>query len=452
MRFPLLSKGLVAGLLILAILIPLQMIQGTISERQGYHRQAVDSVEQSYAGAQTILGPMVVVPYVVEVDGSTTDEHGVPHPTTTRVGRQWTFFPRTLRIGGSVIPGERFRGIHKVLVYELAAKLHAHFAFELPAQAGEGRIVEVGKPVLGVAIDDVRGLVESPVLRVDGRVTPLLQGAGAGALGRGLHGELPVVAAGQSRVFDVDLDLHLGGTEQLALAPVADDNRFELTSNWPSPQFGGRFLPHERDVSAKGFSATWTIPALAANTQSALAETVAGHAASPDLIQLDLVEPINVYSMAERASKYGILFVLLTFVAFLLFELVKALPIHPVQYLLVGMALAIFFLLLLSLSEHMAFPPAYLIASAACIGLQGFYLSFVLRSAGRGLGFAAMLTVLYGALFGLLQSEDNALLLGSLLLFAILATIMVLTRKIDWYAIAPAPVKPAIVVPERVQP
>jgi len=151
---------------------------------------------------------------------------------------------------------------------------------------------------------------------------------------------------------------------------------------------------------------------------------------------VSLFDPINPYMQADRASKYGLLFVLLTFVGFFMFELIKRLAIHPIQYGLVGLALAIFFLLLLSLSEHVEFWIAYLIASVACIGLLGVYLSSVLRSRARGLGFAAMLTLLYAALYGLLVSEDNALVLGSLMLFAILAAIMLVTRKVDWYALA----------------
>jgi len=153
-----------------------------------------------------------------------------------------------------------------------------------------------------------------------------------------------------------------------------------------------------------------------------------------DALQVGLVEPVNVYSQADRASKYGILFVLLTFVGFFMFELLKRLAIHPIQYLLVGLALAIFFLLLLSLSEHMAFWIAYLVASIACIGLLAVYLSAVLRSKSRGAGFAAGLTLLYAALYGLLVSEDNALVLGSLMLFAILAALMLITRRVDWYS------------------
>lgn len=149
-----------------------------------------------------------------------------------------------------------------------------------------------------------------------------------------------------------------------------------------------------------------------------------------------MVEPVNLYSKVDRASKYGLLFVLLTFVGFFMFETIRQLPIHPIQYALVGLALAIFFLLLLSLSEHIDFGLAYLVASIGCIGLIGVYVSNVLRSGLRGLGFAGMLALLYAALYGLLVSEDNALVLGSSLLFAILAALMLATRKIDWYQVA----------------
>jgi inner membrane protein len=168
-----------------------------------------------------------------------------------------------------------------------------------------------------------------------------------------------------------------------------------------------------------------------------------GAVASIDYFGVSLIEPINIYSQAERAVKYGLLFVALTFTAFFLFELLKQLPIHPIQYTLVGMALALFFLLLVSLSEHMRFVYAYLIASGACILLIGFYLNYVLRSWKRGFGFGVALTVLYGVLYGLLRSENNALVMGSILLFAVLSSTMIATRKIDWYQLGRSPSLPA---------
>jgi inner membrane protein len=199
------------------------------------------------------------------------------------------------------------------------------------------------------------------------------------------------------------------------------------------PTVCGQFLPRMRTVNGNGFSATWDVSSLAAGTQ---VQMESKPAKTIDLMSVSLLTPIDPYKLSDRATKYGILFVVLTFGGFFLFEMMKELPIHPVQYLLVGFGLSIFFLLLVSFSEHMTFAVAYLIASAACIGLLTVYLSYVLRNVIRGIGFGSMLTALYAAVYGLLISEDNALILGSLMLFAVLAAVMVVTRKIDWYKVS----------------
>lgn len=424
-------KALAVGALVILLLIPLAMIRGTIHERQAYRQEAVASVAGSHAGAQVLAAPVLVIPYVetVLVDG--VDARGVAVRKAVRRDRRWVHFPARAALTGTVAPSIRRRGLHEVRVYELQARIAADFDLTLPADPTGTR--EIGKPWLSLSIADVRGLAGTPVLSLDGRPLRLQQGPGAGRAGGGLHADTALApVAGQRLRFRTSLDLGLGGTEVLAIAPVADANTVELRSPWPHPQFAGRFLPRHRRIGADGFEARWEVSALAAGTQ---AQVLAG--AEPgalDALSVGLVEPVNVYSQADRASKYGLLFVLLTFAGFFLFEVLKHLRIHPIQYALVGLALAIFFLLLLSLSEHLPFWIAYLAASAACIGLLGAYLSAVLRSRARGLGFAGALTVLYGALYGLLVSEDNALVLGSLLLFGILAAGMLATRRVDWYA------------------
>ena len=209
-------------------------------------------------------------------------------------------------------------------------------------------------------------------------------------------------------------------------------------------------MPDEQPAGAQGFRRTWTIASVSNGTQEQLAALAApdrrasgtGGAArvrpNVDAVTIAFIEPVNVYTMSARAVKYGLLFVALTFAAFFLFEVLKALPIHPIQYLLVGLALALFFLLLVALSEHIDFWLAYLAASGACILLIGYYLAAVLRDWRRGAGFAGGLACLYGALYGLLVSENNSLVLGSLLLFAILGGVMVGTRKVDWYQLGKA--------------
>lgn len=246
--------------------------------------------------------------------------------------------------------------------------------------------------------------------------------------------------------FTIDLDL--AGTEELNVAPLGDSNHVELSSTWRSPLFAGRFLPRTRKVGDDGFSAAWDVSSLATATQLQMES----NPMKPiDLINVNLLTPVDPYKLSDRATKYGILFVVLTFGGFSLFEIMKELPIHPVQYLLVGFGLAIFLLLLISLSEHRSFAQSYLVASAACIGLLTFYLSYVLRSVKRGIAFGAMLTALYAAVYGLLISEDNALILGSLMLFAVLAVVMGVTRKVDWYKGSALRIKVAVAPPPPIQ-
>jgi len=453
-------KILMVLALSLAILVPLTMIRGVIEERQAYRMQAVQGIARSYAGEQSFAGPVLVVPYTRTVEVEEKDDRGVARRVKREVSGQWTFFPATLDIAGQLRPGVRRLGLHEVRVYEWQAHAQARFDVRIPQdgspqdgspQDGAGQAPRrIGKPWLSYSVADVRGLIGSPRLRVNGADMALEEGVGS-QQGAGVHVRLPEPVAGQVLALDTRLDFVLGGTESLALVPLGKNNRFAVESTWRHPRFGGSFLPRVREVGPKGFNAQWEVSSLATNAQ---AQYLAGkhlpvldgdagtdeamQVAGIDAVGLSLVDPVNVYSQADRASKYGMLFVLLTFVGFFMFELIKQLRIHPIQYVLVGLALAIFFLLLVSLSEHFAFGWAYLAASVACIGLLGFYLSAVLRSAGRGLGFAAMLATLYGALYGLLVSEDNALVLGSALLFVILAAIMLVTRKVDWYQLAGA--------------
>jgi inner membrane protein len=424
-------KAALVGFLTLVLLIPLAMINGTIKERANYRQEAVAKIAESFAGPQLLAGPVLVLPYVETRSETALDALGKPFERQKRESGHWLFFPKTMALDGELFPSTRNLGLHEVRVYELRSQLQAGFDVQVPSDPNGVR--ELGLPYLSFSIADVRGLVGSPSLQVDGAALALKQGNGGHRAGRGLHATLArPAAAGERLRLSLRFDSKLGGTESLQVAPLADSNRISLHSSWPHPQFSGRFLPHAREIGAGGFRASWDVSSLAS---AALAQYTQGSEdAALETLQLGLVDPVNVYTQADRASKYGVLFVLLTFVGFFMFELLKQLPIHPIQYGLVGLALAIFFLLLLSLSEHVAFWIAYLLAAGACIGLLGTYLSAVLKSHARGWGFAGALTLLYGALYGLLVSEDNALVLGSLMLFAILAAIMLATRRIDWYA------------------
>ncbi|KAB7770144.1 cell envelope integrity protein CreD [Xanthomonas maliensis] len=426
----LLRFATVAGLALL-LLIPLLLIRGTVQDRVSYRDQAVERVAQSKAGEQAFIAPVRVLPYTEQVQVSEPDEQGVLRKVWRSREGQLLQAPRGLQLDGTLTPSERTVGLFRVPVYAWHAQLRADFdPLVYPAVAGR----RYGQPHLAIGISDVRGLVGSPQLRVNGQALALQSGAGGlAARSRGIHADLPPLsdptAGSLPATGPVDLHFVLDGTRSLSIAPIADSNDITLRSNWPHPLFGGRFLPNAPTIGPKGFDASWSLSSLATGAQAQLNV----NDASLDMLDVRLVDPVDVYTQADRASKYGILFVVLTFVAFVLFELIKRLPIHPLQYLLVGLALAIFFLLLLSLSEHIAFWQAYLLSAVACIGLQCVYLSGVLRSWARAAGFSVMLTALYAVLYSLLISEDNALLMGSLLLFGILAAIMWVTRKVDWY-------------------
>jgi len=452
----LISKLLFVFVMTIVIMIPLMLIRGTISERQHYRSQAIDNIARSSAGAQAFSGPVLIVPYIETIEVEEKNDKGEVVRKVKRDGEagRWTFFPERLDVQGKLVPNTRRLGLHEVRVYELQALAQAGFDARIPSDENPELPRRIGRPWLSYGVADVRGIAGTPQLRLDGRDAALVEGFGSRE-GGGVHVRLPAPAAGTQLKLDTRLDIKLAGTESLALVPLARSNVIKLDSAWPHPRFGGDFLPRQPQVGSKGFQAQWEVSSLASNAQAqflagrTLPAMDAAHGrgrgdgdsnaafdtSGIDAVGVALVDPVNVYSQADRASKYGLLFVVLTFVGFFMFELIKQLPIHPVQYGLVGLSLAIFFLLLVSLSEHIAFHWAYLVASIACIGLLGFYLSAVLRSVGRGLGFAVMLATLYAALYGLLVSEDNALVLGAGLLFAILAAIMIVTRKVDWYAL-----------------
>jgi inner membrane protein len=462
--------GTVAGLVLL-LLIPLQLIRSTIAERTSYRADAVRRVVTNTTAAQQLTGPLLVMPWTDAIESSVPDGAGGFTKSSRRVDGHALRAPTRLAITGPMIPSLLKVGLYEVSVYEWRASLKASFAGELPLPAEGTRTW--GAPYLVFGIADVRGLVGTPQLKVDG--VPIALGSGTRALGEkltgGVHAMLPaptgpsaIGVPGETPhalpITEVAFDFALKGTRALGIVPVGDDTRVELDSSWPHPKFDG-YSPRSQ-ISDAGFKAVWELSALASNVRAQLIGDAAvrtGEAAAPspgasleksvdptqiddlaatrigsaDALQVSLVDPVDVYTQTDRASKYGILFVVLTFVGFVAFELIKRLPIHPLQYLLVGLALAVFFLLLLSLSEHLAFWRAYVISAAGCIGLQLAYLSGVLKSWLRASGFAVMLTALYGVLYSLLASEDNALLMGSLLLFSVLAAVMWATRKIDWY-------------------
>jgi inner membrane protein len=294
-----------------------------------------------------------------------------------------------------------------------------------PAENPGGR-VECGDVVAMFSASDARGLRDVELKR-DGRTLSVKPGTTNAAHSAGLHAVLALPRAGET--LELNLSVELIGTQRLAVIPAAGSTAVSLQSSWPHPSFAGRFLPSEREINDSGFSARWQVSELAS---SAAADVVAGKT-NLDTLAVELIDPVNPYVMSDRAIKYGLMFIALTFVTVGLTELLTGRRVHPVQYLLVGLALSLFFLLLLSLSEHLPFLVAYLIAAGAAAAVLTQYAAAMLGGWLRGLAFGGGIALLSGALYVLLSREQTALVIGAVLLFAVLAGVMTLTRKLDWY-------------------
>lgn len=449
-----LTKVIVLVLLILFAGLPLARIAGLIDERGQSRQHAAQELAVRHAGPQVLAGPFLVIPYTERWVEEQLDDKGQPKAHVPRSKqRAHIVFPERADLRGKLDAQERYLGIFNILFYDLHGTLTGRFPAFDPAslpRTEKASTLEAQPPVLAMALSDLRGLQGAPVLRVageGGRWQPRVPGLPQDSwLAGGIHAPLP---AGAQKAFDArqplafDVQMVVVGQERLSIVPLADENTAQLSSNWPHPSFGGEFLASRRSVTDKGFEAQWSVSSLVSSARTQLLQAAKPERGAPasaamalDSFDISLIEPLNVYAMTERAVKYGLLFVGLVLMAAFMFELFARLRLHPVQYGLVGLSITLFFLLLLALSEKIAFSLAYASAAGASTLLLTVYFSAVLRGWKRGLGLGVYVGVLYAALYGLLSSEDNALLLGSLLLFGLLGLLMLGTRRVDWYALS----------------
>ena len=429
------AKLISIAVVILLLVVGLMQISGVVRDRQAYRQMAIESIAKSLAGPQTLTGPLI--------HRACTEEWDIALPEK-RVNTERREFVLTLAPASLVVQGgsqleARARGLHTTQVFNLKARLTAQWPDLValqPVAEHKGSRLSCGQPLLMLSVSDARGIRHAS-LKLGGPAgaqgapqnVPLKPGTFYGSYPRGVHAPLPAALVLAEPVEAV-LELELVGTEQLAIVPMGSDTQVNLTSNWPHPSFGGQFLPVERKVTDQGFEASWRISSLASSAQ----QDVAQKNAAAEVLSVTFVDPGNTYALSDRATKYGLLFIGLSFLAVGLFELMKSLRVHPVQYLLAGSAVCIFFLLLVSLSEHLPFGVAYGVAAAACVLLLTYYACYMLKSWLRGLPFGLGIAALYGMLFVLLQMEQTALVLGAITLFVVLAAVMLMTRRVDWYA------------------
>lgn len=427
-------KVFIIGFLGLALSIALIVVKETVSERSQRREQVYQDMARTTAGSQVLAGPFLVLPYELQSLSTIVDEKGVRTSKLDASQHMKFILPRHLTMDGRMQAERRYRSLYEILLYGTQLKLEGRFEFSEPdISVPQGSTLRWHKPYLVVLVQDSRGLTSIPRLSWNGKdyaVKPGHRGLNFGVEG-GFHTELPAeVQAGGNFTFAVDLFLH--GMQSLSWVPVGEETRVKLQANWPHPSFQGRALPKNHRITSEGFEAEWEATHFSNNVAQLITQSTAGAGLQNQEIGVRLIQPVDIYLQTERSVKYGFLFIALTFAAFLAFETLKQLSIHPVQYGLVGLALVLFYVLLLALSEHMAFAWAYAVASLAAVSLLGFYIRYVVHSWKRAFGFALSMAVLNAMIYGILMSEDYALLYGACLLFALLAAAMIATRRVNW--------------------
>lgn len=420
------------------------MIGSVLDERLARRDEAVREITQSWGGAQTVVGPVLVVPYRVRlpaVPARVAGERGVPERIEIR---RAFFLPRTLEISGEVLSERRYRGIYDAIVYRGVLELSGVFSppeVEALGLAGADWLWEDAAVSLGVS--DLRGTREELVLRLGDEAIVMMPGARGTLFGNGVTAAAGAVDWRGGEV-PFSIRLPMDGSGELLFAPVGVRTTVALTSDWPDPGFRGAFLPETREIGPDGFSALWQVSHYGRPYPQQWKEedNFSHDPFRASFFGVGFVPPIDSYRSVERATKYAVLILVLVFTTYFLFEVVAGMRIHPFQYIMVGAALCLFFLGLLSFSEFVGFGLAYLAAAFLSWGLISGYSLAVLKSGRRTLIIAGLLALIYAVVFVILQLRDHALLLGTLGLFAALAAVMYVTRRVDWYGRNPEAVRP----------
>lgn len=416
-----LSRPVTGALTVLALTLllqlPIALVRQIIDERLQTRDEAVSEVEGRWGAEQSVVGPRLVVPYL---PGGSEEE-----------GVSVNLLPATIEVVGDMQAESLRRGLFTVPVYQAGLTLRGRFDTSELASLGidEGRLAW-RRARLVVEVTDPRALAAGASASWQGAAVDLRPGAGGPEGRAGVHA---AVARPEADDGGFEVHMSLQGSDALWLAPLARETEVRLASDWPHPGFDGAWLPTERELDGAGFSATWRVPFLGRDYPQAWASVDDPYdRVMRSRFGVNLVAPVDPYRMAERSTKYAPLFLLLTFGALWLFDTLTGLRVHAMHYLLVGAGMCLFYLLELSLGEHIGFPGAYVAASASIVGLVGAYARAVLRSTLRGAALGGGIAALYAYLFALLSLEKYALLAGSLGLFVALAAVMYLTRWVDW--------------------
>jgi inner membrane protein len=442
-------KLLFAILIGVALAVPLFSVWLLVYDRQSQSDEARASITEGWGGPQSMSGPVLVIPYRTTTTETTVGANpGTSVSRTHEVVRELVLEPEAVELSSNVKPDVRKRSIYEAVVYDATAIGAARFAFpqDLNRYGVDPVALDLGKAELRFGLSDPRGLGANPKVKVNGRAVRLQPGAGSGQ-GKGFFAFVDAAAL-KARTMVIEFNYDFRGNSALALDPRAGDTHWSVTSSWPHPSFGGSFLPGKRQTGEKGFAADYRIGNLALGRSLVSTFDKGGsdlganapiadarYAANPDAAtsaSISLIQPVDLYSRVDRATKYGFLFIGFTFMVLLMFDVIGGVRVAAVEYLLMGAAIVLFFVLLLAFAEVIGFTWAYILASAAIAGLNTAYSAAVLGSWKRAYVIGGLLIGLYAVLYILLGLEAFSLLIGSVLLFAALAGVMYATRRIDW--------------------
>lgn len=429
--------------LVLVILIPINMVDGLIDERQGRQQQAMSWISGIWGREQIFFGPVLIIPYQRTIE--TTDKDGNPEFLTID-GRAY-YLPETLAATTEVEPEIRRRGIFESVVYRADTRFSGRFGppdVSLPESGSIEILWE--KAVVAMGVSDLRGAKGQLSLQFGEAELPFTPGSTSKLIGSGVHapvGQLFTSGWPEGEEIPFSFSVDVAGSEYLAFAPVAKATTVDISSSWPHPSFRGAWLPNDYTTGEDGFNAHWQVSYFGRDypqhwIENEISSLNLASSIEHSRFGVSLISPVGFYHKSERTVKYAMLFVLLIFATIFILEVAVPVRVHLFHYALVGFAMAIFYLLLLALSEIIGFAGAYLLAALTASGMISLYLGKIMRSLPRGAMVAAILSLVYGFLYVVLQLEDFALITGALCIVVALAAVMYATRNIDWYRLTHA--------------
>lgn len=418
----LLYKGIITGVLILIMLIPTLFISSLVQERKTRQQEVVEEVSARWGSKQQIGGLLLVLPYEIITEGAKGSK------IVTR--KDLVVLPDNLNVSAKLDPVLRKRSIYEVLLYRSDSRLHGEFTLRLPKDVS-GQQVKWKEATICLGIRDIKGIEEKIALNFIGQQIELEPGLPSGILFKsGLSATVDLTDT-RSQPLSFSTQVKLKGSEQLHFLPLAGNSNFAINSTWANPSFDGNSLPAHHEVSDSGFAASWSFSKANLPFGTILKENSLND--DDYAFGVTMVQPGDQYAKTERSVKYAILFIGLSFALFFVVELVQKKPVHPVQYVLIGIALSVFYTLLLSISEFIPFDYAYGIATLATVLLISAYAKAHFGLWRTAMLFGLVIGGLYTFGFVLIRLEDTALLIGSIGLFIVLALAMYGTRNINWY-------------------